>query len=240
MLTGMTPIILKLEEVAHYKIKKRSGQRDIEWDCDVEIQNWPHPAEVGTIHEVAGYEDTPIQVYVDGSKQEQGVRSGVVIFKGSEMIAKIQFKLDSKCSNNQAELKALKKLEVLNKQSINTLATTIFTDSRITLDLLQNYNNHGFLVEEIRKKVATLESSGWQIRFSWVKAHIEVHGNELADTVAKEVAQSTDTQYEYTGIPKSYLYHVAAEEAKQNGKQNGQQATRRLQQNSTFHPCRAD
>jgi hypothetical protein len=34
----MTPIIPKLEEeVAHYKIKQRLGQRDIEWDCDAEI-----------------------------------------------------------------------------------------------------------------------------------------------------------------------------------------------------------
>jgi ribonuclease HI len=122
----------------------------------VEIQNWPHPAEVGIIYKVTGNEDTPIQVYTDGSKQEQGVGSGAVIFKESEMTAKIQFKLDSKCSNNQAEqlaiLKALEKLEVLNKQSINTLATTIFTDSRISLVSLQTYNNHGFLVEEIIKK----------------------------------------------------------------------------------------
>jgi hypothetical protein len=102
---------------------------------------------------------------------------------------------------------------VLNKQSINIVTTTIFTDSRITLDLLQNYN-HGLLVEEIRKKVATLESSGWQIRISWVKAHIGVHGNELAEKVAKEAAQSTDTRYEYTRTLKSYLYHVTAEEAK--------------------------
>jgi ribonuclease HI len=220
MLTGMTPIILKLEEeAAHYKIKQKSGQRDMEWDCDVEIQNWPHPAEVGTINEVAGNEDTPIQVYTDGSKQQQGVGSGAVLFKGSEMIDKIQFKLDNKCSNNQAEqlaiLKALEKLEVLNKQGINALETTIYTDSRVTLDLLQNYNKHGFLVEKIRKKVATMQRSGWQIRFSWVKAHIGVHGNELADKAAKEAAQGNDTLYEYTRIPKSYLYHEAAEEAKQ-------------------------
>jgi hypothetical protein len=44
---------------------------------------------LGTIHEVAGNEDTTIQVYTDGSKQEQGVGSGAVIFKGSELIAKI-------------------------------------------------------------------------------------------------------------------------------------------------------
>ena len=37
----------------------------------------------------------------------------------------------------------------------------------------------------------------------------------MADNVAKEAARSTTTRYEYTRIPKSYLYHVAAEEAKQ-------------------------
>jgi len=70
-------------------------------------------------------------------------------------------------------------------------------------------------VDEIRKKVASLERSGWQIMFSWVKAHIGVHGNEIADKVVKEATRSTTTRYEYTRIPKSYLYHVAAEEAKQ-------------------------
>ena len=160
----MTPILIKLEEeTARYKIKQNSAHCDTEWDCDMEIQNWLHPAEVGTIHEVVGNEETSIQVYTDGSKQEQGVGSGAVIFKGSELIAKLQFKLDNRCSNNQAEqlaiLKALEKLKVLNRQSINPLSTTIFTDSRITLDSLQNYNNHGFLVEEIRKKVASLERS---------------------------------------------------------------------------------
>jgi ribonuclease HI len=72
--------------------------------------------------------------YTDGSKQQQGVGSGAVLFKVSEMIDKVQCKLDNKCSNNQAEqlaiLKALEKLEVLNKQGINALETTIYTDSR--------------------------------------------------------------------------------------------------------------
>jgi len=70
-------------------------------------------------------------------------------------------------------------------------------------------------VEEVRKKDASLEGSGWQIRFSWVKVHTGIHGNELADKEAKEATQSTATHYEYTRIPKSYLCHRAAEEAKQ-------------------------
>jgi len=98
---------------------------------------------------VEGNEETSIQVYTDGSKQEQGVGSGAVIFKGSEMVAKFQFKLDNRCANNQAEqlaiLKALEKLEVLSRQSIKPIWATIFTDSRITLDSFQNYKKPRFL-----------------------------------------------------------------------------------------------
>jgi len=89
MFTEITPILIKQEqETAQYKIKQNSGNSEIERDCDVEIQNWPHPAEFRTIHEVVGNEETSIQVYTDGSKQEQGVGFGAVIFKGSEIIAK--------------------------------------------------------------------------------------------------------------------------------------------------------
>jgi len=89
---------------------------------------------------VEGNEGTSIQVCIDGSKQEHGVGSGVVIFNGSEMIAKLQFKLDNRCSNNQAEqlatLKAIEKLEVLTRQSINTIWVTTFTNySRLATKL---------------------------------------------------------------------------------------------------------
>jgi len=59
MLTGMTPIVIKLEqETAHYKIKQNSGNSVVEWDCDVGIQNWPHPAEFRKVQEVEGNEET--------------------------------------------------------------------------------------------------------------------------------------------------------------------------------------
>jgi len=72
MLTGMTAILIKLEkETARHKIKQNSAHRDKEWDCDVGIKNWPHPAEVGAIHEVVGNEERSIQVYTDGANKNK-------------------------------------------------------------------------------------------------------------------------------------------------------------------------
>jgi len=73
--------------------KTDSRNSEIEVDCDVEIQNWPYPVQVETIHEGEGNEETSIQVYTDGSKQEQEVGFGAVILKGREMIANYNINL---------------------------------------------------------------------------------------------------------------------------------------------------
>ena len=79
--------------------------------------------------------------------------SGLVIFKGSNMIAKGQLKLKPRCSNNQAEqfaiLKALESIETFNKIIITPSTAIIYTDSRISLDSLQNPKNHAFLVLQL-------------------------------------------------------------------------------------------
>ena len=173
MLTGMTPIIIKLEEVVkRYRIKERTGNRTIELDHEVEFKYWPHPADVVTIDEVESDEEATVHAYTDGSKQDQGVGSGAVIFKGSELVAKVQLKLDNRCSKNQAEqlaiLKELEAIKSLNRHSINPSTATIFTDSRVSQVSLHNPKNHALLVEEIRKKVASMERTGWKIKFSWV------------------------------------------------------------------------
>jgi ribonuclease HI len=107
-------------------------------------------------------------------------------------VAQIKLKLDNGCSNNQAEqlaiVKALEAIESLHNKVIHPRMATIFTDSRVALDLLCNVNNHTYLVEEIRKIVSRLESYEWKVMFSWVKAHVGIYSNELADRLAKEVA----------------------------------------------------
>jgi len=84
----------------------------------VELKNWPHPASVAAVIEVKEYDDKPIQIYTDGRKNEQGVGARVAIFSGNELVTKLKYKLDKRCSNNQAEQlaidKALEALETTN------------------------------------------------------------------------------------------------------------------------------
>ena len=64
----------------------------------------------------------------------------------------------------------------------------------ITLESIRNTKNHNYLIEEIRKKMTTLEQAHWKIEISWVKAHIGIIVNELADRFAKTAANDNDTK----------------------------------------------
>jgi hypothetical protein len=57
--------------------------------------------------------------------------------------------------------------------------------------LLMNVNNHSYLIEVIRKRISNLKRTNWTIKFSWVKAHVGIYGNELAGCLAKAAACST-------------------------------------------------
>jgi len=44
------------------------------------------------------------------------------------------------------------------------------------------------LVQQIREEVRRLEKDNWSIHFTWVKAHNDNLGNEIADQLAKKAA----------------------------------------------------
>jgi len=50
-----------------------------------------------------------------------------------------------------------------------------------------------------------LEKTNWTIEFSWVKVHVGIYGNEIADPIAKDAACSTEIPIDFNRIPKTTL-----------------------------------
>ena len=94
-------------------------------------------------------------------------------------------------------MKALTQLASMHKIQGSQRIGFILTDSRISLEAIANPRNPQSLVESIRKEIRTLEKDGWIVHFSWLKAHNNNLGNELADQLAKEAACNNGLQTSY-------------------------------------------
>jgi len=139
-MNGVTPIHIKVDEIGRvYKITQGIVTQ---YDRDMELENWTYPAtyiktiegEVESLH--------PIQAYTDGSKSDLGVGNCVVIFLDN-IIKTMQFRPNERCSNNQAEQMAiLKALEYIQKMEPEEKIVLVHSDSKITLQLLQNKKKH--------------------------------------------------------------------------------------------------
>jgi ribonuclease HI len=207
VLTGITPIMIELENVAQmYHITRKKGQEGA-YDAPKDFREWPHPAEAIELKDKRNDMNYMIEIYTDGSKSEIGVGSGIAIFIGGSLTFQLRYKLAEKCSNNQAEqlaiVKALGKVRHLHKLQRSQRTLALHTDSRITLEAIANPSNHHNLVELIRDEIRTLEKESWTVHFTWVKAHDNIYGNELADHLAKLAASDDTLDISYSKVPKS-------------------------------------
>jgi ribonuclease HI len=82
-----------------------------------------------------------------------------------------------------AILKALEYIQHLKKERKTVL---VYTDSRITLQSLQNQKRHRYLILQMRNKVLDMEQHEWKVDFSWIKPHVGQRWNEIAYRLAKE------------------------------------------------------
>ena len=212
--TGMTPIEIKIEEVAQIYYATRGNTKDkTHFERGTGVRKWQHPADVIIRVLKEEEEKSPIQIFTNGSRSGRGVCSGVAIYRWGESINTIQCRLNKKCTNNQAERFAvLTALEHVEKIQTTDKIVTIYTDIQRTLDKLQNSNIHTYIVEEIRRKITEMKESEWKITLCWVKAHAGVMGNELADTSAKRAATNKNIPESYNRIPKSVVMKDLEEE----------------------------
>jgi len=112
ILTGLTPIAIKIQATSKfYQLTKGKRREEVLVDRDMGVKYWHHPADTNFLaesNEAAGL----IQIFTDGSKSEQGVGAGIAIFRFGNLFKRLQYRLNKRCTNNQAEqlaiLRALK------------------------------------------------------------------------------------------------------------------------------------
>jgi len=57
----------------------------------------------------------------------------------------------------------------------------------------------------IRKEIKRLEDQQWIVFFSWVKVHVGIQGNEMADRLAKKAATDDIGELVYDKIPRETM-----------------------------------
>jgi ribonuclease HI len=144
-------------------------------DLDMAVRYGHNPAETINFRKENNEKTSTIQIFTDGSKSDQGVVAGIAIYRSGIHIKSLKYRLNKRCTNNQAEQLATFKAQVYT-ENIHTedKTATIYTDSQVTLVSLKYSNIHAFLVEEIRRKLTEMEKTNWKIQFCWVKAHFGI------------------------------------------------------------------
>ena len=182
VIAGVRPIQITIQQkVQTYMATKINN---LEYDAPLEARYWRHPAELEIIHELENSILYTTEVYIDSTEIGDGGAAGIILVNG-KLVHQLKFKLCGHCSNNQAEqtaiLKVLEKLEELQDGQDNDKRIAVYTESKVTLDLLQNKYKRNQLIEFIRNKTIALAHLKWTMHFGSVKGHVAIEGNELVD-----------------------------------------------------------
>ena len=125
------------------------------------------------------------EIYCDGSKSSDGVGAAAVYHPyGASCTAS----LPKEASIFSAELHALQMaVESIRRtpMSAQERKFVIYTDSKSTLDSLNNNNEHP-VVRSILVNLSFLKRQGLEIEICWIPSHVGIPGNEKADLKAKE------------------------------------------------------
>ncbi|GBM44147.1 hypothetical protein AVEN_257095-1 [Araneus ventricosus] len=137
-------------------------------------------------------------IYTDGSGLGGNIGSGLICFDEEENILwQEEVRLNDEASVFLAEAFAIKSA-LLRVQDNERLK--IFTDSQSVLQSLESSQIHASVILDIKNILKNKKC----IEFYWVKAHIGIRGNEMADVLAKNATRRENIDH-IVKIPKSWV-----------------------------------
>ncbi|GBM48232.1 hypothetical protein AVEN_72499-1 [Araneus ventricosus] len=139
------------------------------------------------------------KIFTDGSKLNGRVGSGIVCLDESRYIIwKEENRLSDDANVFVAEAVAIQmavEKVVPTKETID-----IFSDSRSVLVALESNKDNSEVIMKLRKILLVNP----QIKLNWVRAHVGIHGNELADLSAKNATTKEEVDINVK-IPKFWI-----------------------------------
>ncbi|XP_048480282.1 uncharacterized protein LOC119694816, partial [Plutella xylostella] len=218
-LSGTLPLDLRIQEnAAMYEAKRGLSTTFLppgrQLEQKVKFADFPHPAtQITTEYEllenmdsdtIATLHITGPQIYTDGSKMDGKVGAALTWWEDGRETSNELFSLDKTCTVFQSELYALHKAVRKVKDSKVSVAN-ILSDSRSSLELLNNPKLSHPLAKIIKEDMARIAEDGRQVRLFWLRAHVGTPGNERADELAKAASSKTPSQPDYAEVPLSYV-----------------------------------
>ena len=131
-------------------------------------------------------EVTGITSYTDGSVLNNRTGCGIHTRIGNRVIYNGHFYLGNETTVFQAEVNAIKKAsEMLYNAGWENNVITIFSDSQSSLAALTKLTINSNIVDKCNMALNRLATKN-EVHLRWIKAHVGIHGNEVADTLAKK------------------------------------------------------
>lgn len=146
----------------------------------------------------------PIDIFTDGSKTDEGTGLAFCAFQQQQQLQQYQLKINQENSIFQAELVAIHKAIKWANQNDNK-DFIIHTDCQSGIRAIEDNSSSIPLVQQI---IQDLQNTEKTIILHWVRGHTGLHGNELADALAKTSITEENINYEFHPFPPSHIKRI--------------------------------